>query len=51
MEPRHEKPKVPKIRTEDKPKKRFCILQLEERIAPKMNGHKSDGGAGVPSGL
>ena len=50
MEPRREKPKASKLRTEEKPKKRFCILQLEERIAPKMNGHRGNGGGG-PTGL
>ena len=50
MKPRREEKKVAKPRPEDKPKKRFCILQLEERIAPKMNGHRGNGGGG-PTGL
>jgi hypothetical protein len=33
MEPRQEKPKSAKPRTEEKPK-RFRIVKLEERIAP-----------------
>jgi hypothetical protein len=37
MEPRHEKPKAPKPRPEEKPK-RFRILKLEQRLAPKHGG-------------
>jgi hypothetical protein len=33
MEPRQEKPKTTKPRTEEKPK-RFRIVKLEDRIAP-----------------
>jgi hypothetical protein len=37
MEPHSEEPKVPKPRTEEKPK-RFRIVKLEERIAPTFGG-------------
>jgi hypothetical protein len=51
MKPRRKEQKVVKPRTEEKPKKRFHILQLEERIAPRRGcGHCSNGGGG-PSGL
>jgi hypothetical protein len=43
MEQRHEKPTVPEPRTEDKPK-RFRLVKLEERIAPKKSF--SSGGEG-----
>jgi hypothetical protein len=33
MEPRREKPKAPKPRTEEKPK-RFHLIKLEQRLAP-----------------
>jgi hypothetical protein len=36
MESRREKPKEPKPRPEEKPK-RFRIVQLKERIAPGWN--------------
>jgi hypothetical protein len=42
MEPRREEPKAPKPRPEEKPK-RFRILRLEERLAPKHGG----GGGGI----
>ena len=48
MEPRREKPKASKLRTEEKPKKRFRIVKLEERIAPRHShqgsGHGETGG-------
>jgi hypothetical protein len=50
MKPRREEPKVAKPRPEEKSKKRFCILQLEERIAPNGRGKAANGGGG-PSGL
>ena len=37
MEPRQEKPKPPKPRPEEKPR-RFRIVKLEERIAPSKGG-------------
>jgi hypothetical protein len=51
MKPRRQEPKVPKPRTEEKPKKRLHILRLEERIALKKGGNRSYGGGGGPSGL
>jgi hypothetical protein len=38
MEPRQEKPKPPKPRPEEKPR-RFRIVKLEERIAPKCGDY------------
>jgi hypothetical protein len=43
MEPRREEPKVPRPSTEGR-KKRFRIVKLEERIAPKKGGLISHGG-------
>jgi hypothetical protein len=49
MKPRREEQKAAKPCTEKKPKKRFRLIKLEERIAPK---HSSNGGAsGFCSGL
>jgi hypothetical protein len=36
MEPRREQPKAPEPRPQEKPK-RFRLVKLEERIAPKHN--------------
>jgi hypothetical protein len=38
MRPRREEPKAPKPRPEEK-QKRFHLLRLEERIAPKGGGN------------
>jgi hypothetical protein len=43
-EPRREEPKAPTPRPEGKPK-RFRLLKLEERLAPKKGGN-----VGPPSG-
>jgi hypothetical protein len=40
MEPRREEPKKPEPRPEHKPK-RFRIIKLEERIAPRKGGGDS----------
>jgi hypothetical protein len=45
VEPRREKPQAPRPGTEDMPK-RFRIIKLEERIAPKNNGKVASGGEG-----
>ena len=42
MEPRREEPKVPKPGAEVRPK-RFRIIKLEERIAPKRSGKAGAG--------
>jgi hypothetical protein len=50
MEPRRQEPKVARPRPQEKPKRRFCILQLEERIAPRRRG-KISGSGGSTYGL
>jgi hypothetical protein len=50
MKPRRKEPKVVRPRTPEKPKKSFCILRLEERIAPSKGGNQGNGGGGLGNG-
>jgi hypothetical protein len=51
MEPRREEQKAPPPRREEK-LKRFCIVKLEERVAPKHGVHSAGkvGGGGDCTG-